>query len=366
MDKIGDLIIEFIDSIKDDIDALEVLLLSYESSELDKETTKKILRIVHSLKGTSGSYGFRNVSRLCHHFEDEFLQSITEKSIKNDVDQYLTYVDDFKKFIVTHEDIEPLSQVKKSNKNSTSKKSVLVIENSPVYTKIVTNALRKLDVSFTVERDGINAIDLLITKKYDGIILSTSITGLDGLSLLKVIKVIDSNNTNTKVAMMTTRSDLKLEERFKPDLHIIKDSTISAKIENYLINLLDENGNDVDEKKFLFKHVVYIDDSKPLHALVKMGLKKSGCLLNCFIDIKDAVRFIHDNKPDLILCDYNLEEGVTGADVFNMINHYGEKFLFITGESDINGEILKKVPEANGVIYKPISPKSLMKRIVSF
>lgn len=364
MEDLSLLIDEYIDSIQDDLDKLEPLVLSCESG-VDEDTKKKILRIVHSLKGSSGSYGFRNVSRRCHVFEDYFIEATKTSDQKLSIDKLLGYVDDFKKFAETGKDIEASEQEEIVTPTDEDVKNVLLVDRSNVDTKMISHALGSMNVRLKVEKDGLNAIDDIITKKYDCIILSTTITGLDGISLLKAIKVIESVNHDTKTALMTTRAELDIEDRFKPDLHIVKDATMKEKIRSHLAHLL---GQDVEnDVPFGFSHVVYIDDTKSLHMLMKMALKKEKCRVDCFSDEKEAVAFINEHKPDLILCDYNLNDGVTGADVYRDLKHVGEKFFFLTGEeASKDAELLEATPQVSGIIHKPISPKGLAKQISSY
>jgi N-acetyl-gamma-glutamylphosphate reductase len=69
----------------------------------------------------------------------------------------------------------------------------------------------------------------------------------------------------------------------------------------------------------------------------------------------------------LILCDYNLEEGVTGAQVFKNLKDQPGQFLFLTGEEESEGsKLLEETPQVAGIIYKPISPKSIVQKIITF
>lgn len=361
MEDLSLLVEEYIDSIQQDIETLEGLILAFESGAVEDDQRKKVLRIVHSLKGSSGSYGFRNISRRCHLFEDYFIKVTKEEGRKIDIDRLLRYVDDFKQFAESGKDIEPLEQeAPLPIVNET--KSVLLVDSSSVDNKMISHALSQMDVSLTVEKDGLNAIDRVLTKKYEAIILSTTISGLDGISLLKTLRVIESVNKNTKIALLTTRSELDIEDHFKPDLHIIKDSSMKDNIFDYLKGLLGTTSGE-----FTYGHVVYIDDTKSLHTLMKMALKKQDCRVDCFEDSDAAIEFINEHKPDLILCDYNLNDGVTGADVYKGLKHVGKKFFFLTGEeASKDKELLEETPQVSGIIHKPISPKLLAKQIVDF
>jgi chemotaxis protein histidine kinase CheA len=287
------LIAEYIDSIRDDIDSLEGLILSCESGEVSDANRNKILRIVHSLKGSSGSYGFRHISRLCHSFEDYFINATKNEEENLDIDRLLKTLDQFKTFIETGEDCEAPIGESVSAKRVGGGPKVLIVNNSSFDTKLLTHALLSINADVKSEKDGLNAIDLILARRFDAIILSTTMTGIDGLSLLKAIKVIDSPNKNTKIAILTTRSSLKLDAQFKPDLHLVKDEKMNKALPSLLNDLLAEKkGESLPPSEFPYKHVVYLDDTTSLHALMKMALKKTGCRLDCFDKSDEATDFI--------------------------------------------------------------------------
>ena len=358
MENIKELIDDYIDSIRDDINLIEALVLEWDSGTIDDNSVKKVMRIIHSLKGSSSSYGFRNVSRLCHKFEDKLIELKEDNEIHKGVDSFLKDIDEFKEFIQNAEDIEAAEDVIKS-----INKTVLIVDESSVFPKLIIHELKALGIRYKVLKDGINALEDILAKKFDAIVLSTSIKGIDGISLLKTIKVIDSVNQDTPVALLSSREKLNIEQRFRPNIHIVKSENVRSTL-NVKIKYLLEGSETY--KNFEFKKVAYIDDSKSLHPLMKIAFKNYSCSLNCFETAKDGIEFIKKEKPDLILCDYNLDDDQTGVDVLRSIPGHEAVFFFLTAEDeDSRHDLAESNDMVQGVISKPFSPKHLVSHIVS-
>ncbi len=65
----------YLEEFLQDLDEVESLVLKLADESKKADTLLQISRIVHSLKGTAGSYGFDLLSSACHKIEDQFLSS---------------------------------------------------------------------------------------------------------------------------------------------------------------------------------------------------------------------------------------------------------------------------------------------------
>ncbi|NLK45389.1 MAG: chemotaxis protein CheA [Treponema sp.] len=78
MDKMAEI---FIDEANDLLDKLENLILELENNPEDIETIQEIFRIMHTIKGSSGMFGFDTISSFTHEVESAF-NAVRNKEVK--------------------------------------------------------------------------------------------------------------------------------------------------------------------------------------------------------------------------------------------------------------------------------------------
>ena len=71
----------FIDEANDLLDKLENLILELENNPEDIETIQEIFRIMHTIKGSSGMFGFDTISSFTHEVESAF-NAVRNKEVK--------------------------------------------------------------------------------------------------------------------------------------------------------------------------------------------------------------------------------------------------------------------------------------------
>ena len=79
---------EYIEKSLQDLEQWELLIIKLKELNSREETTKEMFREIHSLKGSSGTYGLEFVAKVCHKFEESLSNSLkngisnmTERSI---------------------------------------------------------------------------------------------------------------------------------------------------------------------------------------------------------------------------------------------------------------------------------------------
>lgn len=85
MDEVAkEMLPDFIEYANECIYSLESILIPCEAGKCSIDAYKEVLRIVHGLKGTAGSFGFEEITDGCHEFEtasmnyDDFLKNVTK------------------------------------------------------------------------------------------------------------------------------------------------------------------------------------------------------------------------------------------------------------------------------------------------
>lgn len=108
--------------------------------------------------------------------------------------------------------------------------------------------------------------------------------------------------------------------------------------------------------------ILVVDDSKAMRMIVIRTLKQTG--LGTFQTVEanngaEALAMIPDQKPDLVLSDWNMPE-MKGIDLLKALRASGNttRFGFITSES--SPEVRKEAEEAGAafLVTKPFTPNS--------
>lgn len=107
--------------------------------------------------------------------------------------------------------------------------------------------------------------------------------------------------------------------------------------------------------------VVVIDDEPLVCKTLGRIVQLSGASVVTFEDAHDAVRWLREHRPALILCDYRMPE-LSGLDVLEQVQP-GPAFYLLTGELF--------VPEAQrddriaGIVHKPVRAEVLLQLLRS-
>lgn len=109
--------------------------------------------------------------------------------------------------------------------------------------------------------------------------------------------------------------------------------------------------------------VVIIEDIKEMSDLIRLYLKREGMDTAVFDNAEDALVYLKDNTPDLILLDINLP-GMDGFEFLNIYHKQSDCPVLIVSARDSDEDIIMALGYgADEFVTKPFSPKVLMARI---
>ncbi|MGU5738989.1 response regulator [Aeromonas caviae] len=118
-------------------------------------------------------------------------------------------------------------------------------------------------------------------------------------------------------------------------------------------------------------NVLIIDDAQAVISVVRTMLRSMGFFDNCIDYVKEgksALNCIKTKKYDVIICDYNLGDGLNGRQLLEEMRHGkllgpDNVFIMITGESSktIVRSIIELRPD--DYILKPFSQQQLQSRL---
>jgi CheY-like chemotaxis protein len=112
--------------------------------------------------------------------------------------------------------------------------------------------------------------------------------------------------------------------------------------------------------------VLLVEDDAATVSLLKILLEMEGHQVVSYDHNKDVVEDIIQHRPDVVVLDLNLSNGVSGVDVLKTLRSLPEKPLRKTPVVVCSGE--NREPEvmkagANAFLLKPYMPDDLLKAI---
>lgn len=224
--------LEFIDSTKDRLDAIDLAIDQIYRGEGNREDlVVSFRRNVHSLKGVAGSYGFGFVSIVAHRLEDYL-----ESTRRLEQDQWLDtqkFIDQIRSVIEAGEEPDaagqdailtdlPRSAVAAEESAVSRELTALIVMPPGVQRKAVSNRLTDHGFSVSFADDPAQSVGVSLTLKPD-LILSNQefpkVTGYELANMLAAAKITQE----IPFGLMTSHDDIGAGDTAHPDqLRIIK------------------------------------------------------------------------------------------------------------------------------------------------
>lgn len=382
----------YLEEFLNQIEVVEVLIMKLANESKKTATLLQINRIVHSLKGSAGSYGFDLLSVACHKIEDKFL-SIDVVEIDTLINDLLGLKDTIVKVCKAYavQDTTALSQFKENfgifvetneaaalvmvDKKKMSlpeavplkTSRVLIVENSKSLTNTLMRALSEFDVDVSSVKDGYELLGRILKERFDILITSLHIPTIDANSVFKVLDIVPHQNAALKTIIVTSSNKQVLDIKNNNLVVLGKGVDLGIELKKVLKSWVPEK-NKVSGKNFSGKcKIMVIDDSPDIHQLIKISLKKYNNfqLIHCQ-DPNKAEAQILSEKPDLILLDVQMPE-ISGDQLLinlkakGVLNNTLVVFLTATDNPPELARLASLSPAA--ILRKPFSPKLLNDQI---
>ena len=108
-------------------------------------------------------------------------------------------------------------------------------------------------------------------------------------------------------------------------------------------------------------NILIIDDDKDICLLLSRFLIKNGFEVNITNTGKSAIEYVNNNKPDIVLCDFRLED-MTGKDILIKIKelHPNVPVIIMTGYSDVRMAVTIMKLGGYDYVTKPLLPEEIL------
>lgn len=229
----------FLEDMPEKLDRLDQLLVAMEKNGVDSESFNELYRIIHSLKGSGGTFGLHIITTICHQLED--MLNTADGGAKYTpalIGISLNYVDLLR---LTLEQIhagntvfkQAEERLDKLRKQLAQKKfAVLLVDNSKLSTKMLLHILSGLPVHVVVVNDGIQALTRALAESFDLLISTNEIPRLNGVALIGAIKLSYSSSRNTKTILITSDKVIATARHRATDADyvVIKDAKLAQSL----------------------------------------------------------------------------------------------------------------------------------------
>lgn len=107
--------------------------------------------------------------------------------------------------------------------------------------------------------------------------------------------------------------------------------------------------------------ILVVDDDKDMCMLLDRFLTRNGYSVKCLHTGKDALQYLQKNKPDIILCDFRLDD-MTGSKLLQKIKEMipAALVIIITGYSDVKDAVEVMKMGAYDYVTKPLFPDEIL------
>lgn len=206
----------------------------------------ELFRMVHSLKGSAGSYNYHEITKIAHSMEDVMLSLMqkNEFGTSSTANVLLKFIDVFRDTIPTLKDgksapldlDEQLALLR--GEIFVENIDILVVEPSKLYASMIEYSLDGLAVNINFIQDGFQALDKLLLTKYDLLITSLESSRLNGDALVAALRLLHNFNKSIKVVLITSRAIDKIANKddFDEilDRKTVKDGGLKAVVKGLL------------------------------------------------------------------------------------------------------------------------------------
>lgn len=359
---------EYLKALPEKLDQIYELVLNLEKGKNFKESLTYLKGIIHSIKGSAGSYEISFLSEVCHKFEDQLDdledgKSDTSKSFLF-IELIRGYLDFFNPGELSdnsefEQKLNTLTSNKTdlnlSEKKTDGQKNILVISFDKFISDGVRLSLTKFKTLLTFIQDKNEIKNLGRDVKYDQLFIDES--AQEFLSSISNWEEDGILKKNSKIFFITSSEVLKFPD--KKIIPIIKSHLL-------LRNLQIAFQKDIEIIKEAPKKILLVDDDESIHPIFKKAFKNSKEIeIITKSSSKEALQILDIGGIDLLILDLMMPE-INGVEVFKILKEKKNQIpvIFLTGISK-PAEIKELIDlGAKGVISKPFKMGNLAGQIM--
>ena len=354
----------FVNQLPEKIESLQTHWDSIIKHHWSKDATQAFHLIVHSLIGTSGTFGFTELSNKARQLETQIKTIIASQQTPTQEDieilehafsslcsEMLEDPDDYKNEEAETSILAP---------NSSEITKVLIVDDDTVLANITADHLRLHD--FVVETlDHPSTLMEVVARFNPSIILMDMIFEESGFAGAAAIEVLRENNNTTPVIFISVNQDMSSR------LNAIRTGAYCYLTKPLNLDLLITNIKTAcDIKPDLPYRVLIVDDDEALLEIHSQALINDGMLVRSLSDPMQTLDAINEFNPELIVLDMYMPE-CSGLEVAMAIRQNVElndiPIIFVSSEEDISIRMMTIKCGSDDFILKPVNLDYLVRTV---
>lgn len=227
---------EYLAQLPDTLRRLERQILEWPANQ---PAPQGVLRDVHSLKGSGGTYGLDFITTVCHSLEDFFHRAkpreLDHETLQDHVLSFVHLITAYAEAIKRGSTPEGFAEKLQSLSLDAGAKRVLVVEPGHTMATVFEELLSSQGIQVSIQPSGYHALGRLTREHYDGRLTSYETTDICGLSLASAARAIQEIPETLKVILVTSnRVSILGDTASRVDEIIRKDRELPNSLENAL------------------------------------------------------------------------------------------------------------------------------------
>lgn len=321
---------------------------------------------IHKLAGSSGSYGYTNVSRLCKSLEQELINQIEQVKEKEPDSTWLNSLDNFFRELKMNFQIsQPEEHVPELFPSPPfgSTLSLYIVDDGVALTDSIKNVLKE-KLEFYVESNPEIALKKLTSTEFNSqvVLINENFSLYPNLSSYSLIEAFYNNKKNLFTVMGLTNELQNWQALAKIIKRGLPYALVKPLSESIVDFLLQESISIGTRYKILI-----VDDDSDTIQYITQSLKYFGMEVKTLSDPLLLQETLMNYYPDILLVDVDFSDEKK-ADIFRSLQRMQYRKLLVAMVTiSQESNLIKMIygSEVDDILFKPLESSILQKRILN-
>ncbi len=209
---------QFVTGLAERFNSIENLLCGIRKHEKLSETLPALFRSTHNLKGSTSTFGMHVLATICHQLEDylKYAGKLNKVRVDDVINVSLKYIDLMRCSLDQNEKGNMLTPCIDDDLSELQKiafhdhAQALIVTDSKSIRYMCNDILEPFNIHPTTALDGIDALRRLTYQRFNYLITTLEIQGINGLALINTVHLSSSRNDSIKSILVTSNETKKI------------------------------------------------------------------------------------------------------------------------------------------------------------
>ena len=344
------------------IAALEQDWQTVNQHPLDTQCYENLLRGLHTLAGSAGSYGFPGITALCREIETclKSTQPPLKPALKSEIDTKLAALRQAAKNKSNPSGNKPLAQsIAGGKQENNTNRHVYLHDDDPSLTEEMISQLKHFDYKASAFRSIPQLQQMLQEHRPHALVFDLGLPQDSELELLAQLQ----HHENNKIPTIVVSQQSETKQRLRA-VRAGADAFITKPLDHhFFIDTLDALTSKHNQEPY---RILIVDDSESAASYYAHNLQQAGMETSIVDNPLDIMRHILEFNPELILMDLYMPtcHGTELASVIRQQESYiGTPIVFLSSETDLNQQMSAMQFGGDDFLTKPIDPHHLVSAV---